>query len=447
MGRGRVSETAPGADDARSAQGRGQAPAAPRCANVRRAAGLAVIERDGHWHIHGRLRIKGHVKRIRESTGLPATAANREAAEELRRQREGETRDAIIWGVRPSVPFEIAADQYLSRPRERPLNAIDIARLQELERRFRGRRLNRIEQAEWSGFVDARMKGRAPVTRERYIDTILAFLAWCQRRPRVWLGELPIFERDQKARQRTERRARRVGELRPDLIALLVASAPPHLRGQVAIMWSTGARVSSIIYGCRLCDYLAAEGREQITFHDTKNGDRVTATVHPWAAGVMRDYLAWRGQLQDREAPLFLTDRRLPYADNNKAAGGQTKNAFRPMIMRACRRLRGEALREAIELRRSGEGAAARERWRAMRSDIALLRQVTPHWFRHLLATTLLATGDIESTKRQGGWRDVRSIMGYSHDVPERRRALIAGLPTPSLDTPWTREAKSATIK
>ena len=277
---------APGADDARSAQGRGQAPAAPRCANVRRAAGLAVIERDGHWHIHGRLRIKGHVKRIRESTGLPATAANREAAEELRRQREGETRDAIIWGVRPSVPFEIAADQYLSRPRERPLNAIDIARLQELERRFRGRRLNRIEQAEWSGFVDARMKGRAPVTRERYIDTILAFLAWCQRRPRVWLGELPIFERDQKARQRTERRARRVGELRPDLIALLVASAPPHLRGQVAIMWSTGARVSSIIYGCRLCDYLAAEGREQITFHDTKNGDRVTATVHPWAAGV-----------------------------------------------------------------------------------------------------------------------------------------------------------------
>ena len=144
---------------------------------------------------------------------------------------------------------------------------------------------------------------------------------------------------------------------------------------------------------------------------------------------------------------MFLTDRRLPYADNNKAAGGQTKNAFRPMIMRACRRLRGEALREAIELRRSGEGAAARERWRAMRSDIALLRQVTPHWFRHLLATTLLATGDIESTKRQGGWRDVRSIMGYSHDVPERRRALIAGLPTPSLDTPWTREAKSATIK
>lgn len=46
-------------------------------------------------------------------------------------------------------------------------------------------------------------------------------------------------------------------------------------------MWSTGARVSSLLYGCRLCDYLAAEGREQITFHDTKNGDRVTATVHP----------------------------------------------------------------------------------------------------------------------------------------------------------------------
>jgi integrase len=275
----------------------------------------------------------------------------------------------------------------------------------------------------------------------------MAFLAWCSKRPRVWLSELPIFERDMQARQRTQRRARRVGDLRAELIALLVDEAAPHLQGQLAIMWSTGARVSSLLYGCRLCDYLAAEGREQITFHDTKNGDRVTATVHPWAAEVMRDYLEWRGGLEDREAPLFVTHRRRPYSDNAKACGGQIKHAWRPMIRRACARLRREGLGEVVALRERGHNSMAHEYWRALRADLMLLRQVTPHWFRHLLATTLLATGDLRSTMEQGGWRDVRSVLGYSHDVPERRRALVEGMRQPGVghrvDTrAWTQKNK-----
>jgi hypothetical protein len=26
----------------------------------------------------------------------------------------------------------------------------------------------------------------------------------------------------------------------------------------------------------------------------------------------------------------------------------------------------------------------------------------------------------------QGGWHDIRSVIGYSHDVPEYRRQLVA---------------------
>jgi hypothetical protein len=90
------------------------------------------------------------------------------------------------------------------------------------------------------------------------------------------------------------------------VISLLIDTAAPHLRGQIAIHWSTGARVSSLIYGCRLCDYLAVPGREQITFHDTKNGQRVEAAVHhPWAAAIMAEYLAWRGHLEDRARDRF----------------------------------------------------------------------------------------------------------------------------------------------
>ena len=71
-----------------------------------------------------------------------------------------------------------------------------------------------------------------------------------------------------------------------------------------------------------------------------------------------------------------------------------------------------------------------------------LLAQLTPHWFRHLLATTLLATGDLRSTMEQGGWLDARSVMGYSHDVPNRRRALVEQMAAPEapIDTPLTRD-------
>jgi site-specific recombinase XerD len=332
------------------------------------------------------------------------------------------------------VPFAIAAEQYLLRPRQRPLNAIDVMRIQELTRHFRVRTLTAINEVEWTGFIDRRMADRAPVTRERYIDLLMSFLAWCQARPRQWIDRLPAIERDHAARQRVQRRARRVGELRPELVQRLVQHAPAHLKGQLAIMWSTGARVSSILYGCRICDYVVTQGQEQITFHDTKNGRTVTAAVHPWSAQVMREYLKWRGELDGREAPLFLTDRHVPYVDNGKAAGGQNKTAWHGMIVRTCRTLRRELLINAAELRRQGRGAEARARWLAVLGDIALLSKVTPHWFRHRLATVL--AHDPRAGMEQGGWLDYRSFIGYTHDVPQRRRALVAAMDAPDTAEP-----------
>ena len=375
MGRKRVSGAARGTDEGGQRAPR-RPPAAPRA--ERRQAGLAVVERDGFWHLAGRVRVKGRSVRIRRSTGLAATAKNRAIAEELRQQQEQEISDAILYGVRPSVSLAAAIAEYLKRPRKRPINAMDIARLKEIDRRFGARRVDEIAESEWTSFVDARMQGRAAVTRERYITCVVSLLNWCKARPRCWLTELPAFERNREARDAKERRARRVGELRPELIALLVCEAAPHLKGQIAIAWSTGARVSSLIYGCRLCDYLAAPGREQITFHDTKHGGRVTSSVHPWAAAVMTDYLAWRGRLEDREAPLFLTDQREPYIDNGKAWGGQTKVAFKGMVRRARAALRRAALTEAARLRRQGMGKEARVQWQATRSDLSLLAAANP---------------------------------------------------------------------
>jgi hypothetical protein len=59
-----------------------------------------------------------------------------------------------------------------------------------------------------------------------------------------------------------------------------------------------------------------------------------------------------------------------------------------------------------------------------VRDDTRLLRKLTQHWFRHLLATRM--RHDLRAGMEQGGWLDERSIMGYIHDVPSARRATVA---------------------
>src|SRR5439155_12082062 len=121
----------------------------------------------------------------------------------------------------------------------------------------------------------------------------------------------------------------------------------------------------------------------------------------------MTDYIEWRGRLHDREGPLFLTHFRRPYAPA-RSWGGQTKTAFRAMVNRAGRALRSEALTAAAALRRHGRNAEARAHWLAARRDLELLAQLSPHWFRHRLATVFVAIGDLRAGMEQGGWRDVQ---------------------------------------
>jgi hypothetical protein len=113
------------------------------------------------------------------------------------------------------------------------------------------------------------MAGNKLVTRESYISIVVAFLNWCKKRPSEMGRAVPALSVIPKLAIAPSR-ARRVDELRPELIALLVEHVSPHYKVQMATHWSTGARVSSIVDHCRYCDYLAAEGPQQITFHDTK---------------------------------------------------------------------------------------------------------------------------------------------------------------------------------
>ncbi|SMH29468.1 tyrosine-type recombinase/integrase [Azospirillum agricola] len=395
------------------------------------APGLRVVERDGHWHIAGTLRVAGRSRRIRKSTELPADERNRDFAEALKLQIEQDARNEAVHGIKPSVPFAVAADSFLNQRRARPLNPVDIARIQELTVEFGIRTINTLTDEDWNAFIDRRHASNTAQTRERYLNIVVGFLSWCRKRPRQWIAALPHFERDKAARRRRAVSRRRVIELTPDLVALMIECASPHMAAQLAVEWSTGARVSSILSGCRFCDLQLAPGREQITFHETKTGEPVTSSLHPWAVQVLRGYIEWRGVPKDREGALFLTHRMKPYKDNGKGYGTQNKTGFNGMKRRAAQALRDAAAKEAIKLRAAGLRDEARAWIDQEKGRADLIGQVTQHWFRHLLATQMLSKGaDIRSVMEQGGWLDASSVLIYGHDVPERRRELVNLLDT-----------------
>ena len=412
MDGGRVSKAAPGADHGGKRK--------------KRAPGLQVKARDGYWHLVGTIRVNGRSVRVRESTGLPAGPETWQDADDLRVKKEGDARQEAIHGIRPSVPLAVALYGFLNLKRQTPLHYIDIGRLKEVAVKFGTRVLNTISEDEWNDFIDKRHAGNKAETRERHLNIIVAFLNWCVEKPQRYIAEVPAFNRNKAARNPKQRNKRRVQELTLDLLQFMIERAAPHLRGQLAAEWSTGGRVSSIIYGCRLCDLILAEGRESITFHETKNGRSVTASLTPWAAEQLRAYIKWRGKLHDREAPLFLTHARKPYSEDSSMYSGHNKTAFKGMRRRAAAAAIAAAKATADELIAAEKYEEADEAMAAGKSKADLIGKITQHWFRHNLATTLLARGaSIRDIMDQAGWLDPKSVLGYAHDVPEVRRRKV----------------------
>ncbi len=319
--------------------------------------------------------------------------------------------------------MSVAARAYLEAPRERPMAPSAIRIVQAIVSRYPGKRLNGISEREWKEWVDARQKGNKPATRERFLNGVTAFLRFAKKHH--GLDRTPEFVRDKKARNPAKRARRRVEDLRPDLIWRLFNACHIAIKAQLAVQWATGGRVSSLLYGARLADLILAKGREQITYRNTKNGKDVPAALNPTAAAIMRDYLTWRGNLHDREGPLFLTPKKEGYADNGRAWGGQNKTGFNAAKRRARAGALADAFARSRKLRAAGKRQEALQALLEARNEVRLLRRVTQHWFRHLMATRM-AHRDMRAAMDQGGWDDHRSLMGYVHDVPERRRALVS---------------------
>jgi integrase-like protein len=399
----------------------------------RRSRGVTLKERDGNWHAVGTLRVAGRSVRIRQSLGLAVAATCQSDAETALDSFLEDVKAKVTGKAGRGDPVAVAAAAYLSKPRKRPLGAASVNIVKETVKRFGGRRCNEISADGWKQWIDGgtkpdgkavpgRMAGNKAATRERFIGGLLAFLNFAHRHH--GLAVVPSFERDQAARNPNRRARRRVADLRPDLVQRLFDACHISIRAQLAVERSTGARVSSILYAARVCDLILAKGREQITFPATKNGEDVHAALDPTAVAILKEYLKWRGRLHDREAPLFLTFRRQPYTDNGKTGGGQNKTGFNAAKRRSARTIieAGEAAYTRLVGR--GNRKAAIEARDHATADAALIGKVTQHWFRHMLAQKMLRR-DPRAAMEQGGWLDIRSVIGYSHDAPEYRRQLV----------------------
>jgi integrase len=403
----------------------------PRIAKSRSSKGLKLVNRGGIFYINGTTRVQGRSVRVRKSTGLTVTPSNRKVAMEELEELRAEIRRQVLNPRNNSQAVSLACQSYINRPRKSPLGQTSVNIILEINDRFSTRLFNDIEPMEWITWIDKRHEGNAASARERFISTVDALIKWAAKKPRYWVDQdhIPEFERDKQARNPNTRTRRRVGEITPQLVELMVEHAAPHLKGQIAAEWATGGRVSSILHGCRVCDLVLAPGAESLTFHGTKNDTSVDAALDAWSAQILRDYMKWRGNWHKRTDALFVTRNKKPYKDTGGVYGDQNKTAWKTMK----KRVRKALWREAATLRADGRKEEAAAKW----AEASLMAEVTQHWFRHMLATDMLSAtnnSDIRSVMAQGGWKDPRSVIGYTHDVPERRREIVNSRPMPKIN-------------
>lgn len=391
--------------------------------------GGTVHVRAGYFHVRGTVRLGDRTKRVRFSLDLEALRENKEAA---RAKAEQILRDAgLLLAGAPPRSFAENAWDFLQRPRKnnRPLGATDVAIIQELTARFGTRLMRDIPPAEFVVFVDERNRGNTAETRERYLNPVVAFLNVA-----VAAGQypsMPNFVRDQEARNPSTRKTRPVERVGQNLVrAIFVCS---HLANctQYAVEEVTGARVSSVLFGCSLADLDLAAGKMTVTFRRTKAGFDVPAALPESLRPLLEEYLKWRQQQvrtgkvgPGSDEPLFLAPSGRPYKPNPAYTGTRNKTAWNAAKRRA-RAVIQHGYDSAITARAlEGDTGAVDTLRRQRADDLALLEKITQHWWRHLLATNL-GRLDPKAAMRQGGWRDPRSLSGYMMADAEFQRALV----------------------
>lgn len=380
---------------------------------------LTIYARGPYFHVRGTVRKGSRSSRIREALGIAAERANKQNAEAAAAEIEKKALDGL-GGVKHSSVASLVLNRFKGG-----IGPTDLAILKDFAKEFGIQVLWDIEPAAIIKFVDDRQAGNGPGTRERYISTICAFLA-----KQIAGGQYPVmpsFVRDSKARNPEKSARRQVEKFRPELIQAIIDAAHPSIAIQIAVEWATGARVSSVLQGCSLGDLDLAS--MTLTFRKTKNGSDVPVALPQALRPSLVQYLEWRA-IQVRRGrvgpgsnePLFLTYKGKPYKPNGGRSGTQNKTGFNHAKRRAAEALAAEY--DSAIAAMSSDQAEVDRLQRSKADDLSLLNLITQHWLRHKLATDL-GRRDLKAAKKQGGWRDNKSLLRYMMEDAEYQRTLI----------------------
>jgi hypothetical protein len=391
--------------------------------------GGVVDVRHGIFHVRGTVHAASRSALVRRSLHIAAIRENIDAATSEAEQVLLDARLAL-GGVVPRAFSEVALG-YLKQPRKRnkPLGASTVAIIKELVAHFGTRVLRDIPGPEFVAFVDERNVGNTAETRERYLNPVVALLTVAISAGQY--PELPAFIRNQEARNPTTRKTRPVERVGANIVSAIFRSSHIANTAQYAVEEVTGARVSSILFGCALADLDLAPNQMKLHFHDTKGGFDVVSALPEAIRRLLEAYLIWRDEQvragrvgPGSDEPLFLTPHGVPYVKNDSYTGTRNKTAWRAAKRRAAVLIAWEYDQAiaACEGKDDRPGADALRRQKA--DDLVILGRMTQHWWRHLLATTL-GRLDPKAAMRQGGWKDPRSLSGYMMSDAEYQRELV----------------------
>lgn len=401
---------------------------------------LKLTKRAGIYYLRGTIAVGKTRRNLYESTGLRVRdAGSKDHAQTYLETRRQEILAQIQNGPENCVTFAEAMDCYIDRriarlkernPRfdqKQPDSEIDQALEISLYLESKGIArlpLGKLTQAHIDGFFHERhmAKGNSLATARRHASVYYAIMNMAVRKgwapptyPRPDLGEYDQISQPIVGKY-----------FEPPEIHWMIENAPEHFRPIVAMGFATGRRTSDLAWLARPGRYdpvkhsgelIMAQGNERIFLGYTKNGKPHETFLPDWLLPILHAHLARRS---DRYPELFLTNREVPYQrPKGRQRGGVFKRAFNTLVYKLAVHLLVEARQYPV---RSAERMHMVKRSR-------VVRQATPHWFRHNAASHMYAKGrDDSAVMDHVGWEDPRMAKRYRHNSPERGKGLANSL-------------------
>lgn len=319
---------------------------------------IKLIKRGRIWHLSGTVRGIA----VREST----KTADREAAEEIRIQREGEILRRSIHGAAETASFSEAVVMYLEAGGEKRY-------VPPLLKHFHTVPLARINQRAIEKAARVLYPAASYATHNRQVFTPMSAILkaagadWSVKRPRIPKAETYRW-------------------LSPDEAARLLDECAPHLYPIVLFLLHTGARLSEALY----LDWRNVDlGKAHVSFIKTKNGDARGVPLHP-------EVVAALANLKHRDGNVFRTQKGEPYRwRENDRRGTPIRTGFHAALRRA--------------------GVA--------HCRVHDLRHTWATWFYQ-------ETPDLLRLQKLGGWKSLAMVQRYAHVNSELDQNSINAMPS-----------------